>query len=357
AFSVRWSGQVQPAFSETYSFSTSSDDGIRVWVNGVQLINDFTPGAVRDNSGSIALEANVKYDIVIEYFENNGNAVAALYWSSPSTPKAIIPTSRLYPAACGLQAAYFNGITPTGTPLLTRVDSTINFDLAYGRQPQILSPAPGVVPDDKFSVRWTAQVQALYTERYTFSTLSDDGIRLWINGVLLVDNWVNQGATEKSGTIDMVAGQKYDLMVEYYDNSGDAIAKLYWASASTPKAIVPQRCLFPPIAGLLDRSIPSTPDTSSPPPPPVITTPLPISVSPNPAQTGKPVKLALYTETNTTASISIYDLQGHAVRTVMIGLTKGNNSVTLDTYGLTAGLYIVRVNGIAQPFFGKLVLQ
>ena len=99
----------------------------------------------------------------------------------------------------GLQGVYYNGTGLTGTPLLTRVDTTINFELTYAHQP--MSPAPGIVPDDNYSVRWTGQVLPLHSETYTFYTLSDDGVRLWVNGVKLVDNWVNQGATEKWGSI------------------------------------------------------------------------------------------------------------------------------------------------------------
>jgi hypothetical protein len=88
---------VQAEFSETYTFYTSSDDGARLWVNGVQLVSDWTAGGVRENGGSISLTAGSGYSIVMEYFDNTGGAVAQLSWSSPSTPKQIIPQSRLFP--------------------------------------------------------------------------------------------------------------------------------------------------------------------------------------------------------------------------------------------------------------------
>jgi len=245
-YSVRWSGQVQAQYSETYTFYTTSDDGIRLWVNGVQLVDNWVNQDATEKSGTIALVAGQKYDIVVEYYEAAGDAVTRLSWSSPGTPKAIVPPSQLYPApyvatsAHGLKGVYYNGPDVAGTPLLTRIDSTINFNLGW------MSPAPGTVPQDNYSVRWTGQVQAQYSEIYTFYTSSDDGIRLWVNGVQLVDNWVNQDATEKSGTIALVAGQKYNIVIEYYEAAGDAVTQLSWSSPSTPKQIVPPSQLFPP---------------------------------------------------------------------------------------------------------------
>lgn len=249
-YSVRWTGQVQAMYSETYTFYSLSDDGVRLWVNGVQLVDNWVNQGATENSGIINLVAGQKYDIKIEYYENTGESVTKLYWSSKSTLKTIVPKLQLYPpviqaAGTGLQGVYYSGIGLSGTPLLTHVDPAINFELTYSKQPLVLSPAPGIVPEDHYSVRWTGQVQAIYSEAYTFYTVSDDGVRLWVNWVKLVDNWVNQGTTEKSGSITLMAGQKYDIMMEYYENTGESVAKLYWSSASTTKAIIPQLQLYP----------------------------------------------------------------------------------------------------------------
>ncbi len=98
-FSVRWTGEVQPQYSQQYTFYTQADDGTRLWVNGQLLINDWTNHAVREESGKIALEAGKKYSIKLEYFENTGGAVCRLLWSSSSRSKQIIPQARLYPVA------------------------------------------------------------------------------------------------------------------------------------------------------------------------------------------------------------------------------------------------------------------
>ncbi len=111
----------------------------------------------------------------------------------------------------GLKAEYFNSVDLTN-PALTRTDATVNFDWGTG------APAPGVGADG-FSVRWSGLIEPAYTETYTFYTDSDDGVRLWVNGQLLIDNWTDHGATEDSATLALVAGQKYTIKMEYYDSS------------------------------------------------------------------------------------------------------------------------------------------
>ena len=94
---MRWTGSVQPQFNETYTFYTTTDDGVRLWVNGQLLIDDWVDQSATTKSGSITLNAQQLYNIQMDYYEDGGNAVAQLAWSSPSTPQAIIPQSQLYP--------------------------------------------------------------------------------------------------------------------------------------------------------------------------------------------------------------------------------------------------------------------
>ncbi len=140
----------------------------------------------------------------------------------------------------GVRADYFKGMD-FNTFVLTRIDPQIDFNWGDPGGPD---PAVG---NDQFSARWTGEVEAPFTETYTFYTNSDDGVRLWIDGKQLVDNWTDHGPTENSGTIDLVAGNTYSLQMEYYENGGGAVAELRWSSPSTPKQIVPQAALSPPV--------------------------------------------------------------------------------------------------------------
>ena len=83
-----------------------------------------------------------------------------------------------------------------------------------------------------------------FSETYRFYTVSNDGVRLWINGTRIVNNWTNHGTTENSGTIALTAGQRYDIRMEFYEDTGNATARLLWSSPSAPKAVVPSARLF-----------------------------------------------------------------------------------------------------------------
>jgi RHS repeat-associated protein len=138
----------------------------------------------------------------------------------------------------GLRGDYFNNMTLAGVPALTRTDPTVDFSWGTG------SPAAGI-NIDQFSARWTGQLQAQFSETYTFFVFSDDGVRLWVNGQLLLDRWVDQFGEFTSAPIALVAGQKYDIKVEYYENGAGAAISLKWTSPSTAKQVVPQSQLYP----------------------------------------------------------------------------------------------------------------
>ena len=96
-YSVRWTGQVQPQFSETFMFGVRSDDGCRLWVNDQLLIDKWVSQSVKDWTNSIALQAGTRYDIRLEYLQTGSAAQAHLYWYSPSQPSNIISSACLYP--------------------------------------------------------------------------------------------------------------------------------------------------------------------------------------------------------------------------------------------------------------------
>src|SRR5262249_27355615 len=93
-FTVRWTGAILPQFDDTYTFYFTSDDGVRVWVDSTLIIDKWIDQASVENSGTIALERR-RYPITIEYYENDGEAVAFLSWSCSQLVKSIVPESQL----------------------------------------------------------------------------------------------------------------------------------------------------------------------------------------------------------------------------------------------------------------------
>lgn len=155
---------------------------------------------------------------------------------------AFAETNAYRPAAPqnGLKAEYFDDANLT-TPSFTRVDANVNFDWGQGAP----DASMGV---DTFSVRWSGQIQAATTGTYTFTLRSDDGVRMWVNGVLVIDKFVNAGSNKDnvSTGVKLTAGQKVDIKIEYFENTGGAFCQLYWQSSTMAKQLVPTSALFAP---------------------------------------------------------------------------------------------------------------
>ncbi|MEI8407285.1 MULTISPECIES: PA14 domain-containing protein [unclassified Kribbella] len=137
----------------------------------------------------------------------------------------------------GLKGEYYGSRDLTGPVALTRVDSTVNFDWGMG------TPS-AAVPVDNFSVRWTGQVDVPAAATYSFITTTDDGVRLWVDGQLLIDAWTDHSKRDDVGSIALSAG-KHDIRLEYYENGYDAIAQLAWSSPNLARQVIPAARLTP----------------------------------------------------------------------------------------------------------------
>ena len=124
----------------------------------------------------------------------------------------------------GLVAEYFDNMSLQGSPKSTETVKTIKYDWSGS------GPAAGV-PADHFSVRWTSTLRAPATGDYTLDFVSDDGIRLYLDGKLIIDNWTDHAETFNSARVHFEKGMSYQLKVEYYQNEGSAIARLGLRSA------------------------------------------------------------------------------------------------------------------------------
>jgi glucose/arabinose dehydrogenase len=211
--------------------------GLRLEVNGTTIV---APRTLTSWQGyTLNVNAPTQLDSVGQAYEfaawsDGGAAAHAIVTPAAATTY----TAGFNPInGTGLRGEYFDNQDFTGTRA-ARTDPTIAFDWGAA------APISGIATDT-FSVRWTGQVMARYSETYTFYTTSDDGVRLWVNGQQVINNWTNHGPTENSGSIALVAGRKYSIVLEYYDNAGGAVIKLAWSSATQAKEMVPQRWLYP----------------------------------------------------------------------------------------------------------------
>jgi hypothetical protein len=137
----------------------------------------------------------------------------------------------------GLRGDYYTNEDLAGAPVMVRKDRAVNFDWDIGAPMELAQP-------DQFSVRWTGEIQAQFTEPYTLYVESDDGTRVWLDGNLVMDDWVDRFDGQSQAKVNLVAGQKHALRIEYYQAQGVAHARLLWSSPSTPKRPVPQSQLY-----------------------------------------------------------------------------------------------------------------
>jgi len=120
----------------------------------------------------------------------------------------------------GIQGDYFNGQN-FDEKVLTRTDAQINFIWNN------IAPAPGIHPN-VFSVRWTGKLQAPETGTYLFRAHVDDGIRVMVDGKMVINAWGMHDSERFTGEIALKAGQAYPLQVEYFNALLEGEIQLYW---------------------------------------------------------------------------------------------------------------------------------
>jgi len=123
----------------------------------------------------------------------------------------------------GFSGEYFNNPTLSGTAALVRTDSAIDFNWRQS------SPDPAISADN-FSVRWTKAETFAQADKYTFTMVSDDGAKLYIDNNLVTDKWMERGTTTDKVTVELSQGD-HQIKMEYYEYFGSANAKLKWELA------------------------------------------------------------------------------------------------------------------------------
>ncbi|HEY0378515.1 MAG TPA: glycoside hydrolase family 3 C-terminal domain-containing protein [Pyrinomonadaceae bacterium] len=121
----------------------------------------------------------------------------------------------------GLKAEFFANKNLEGAAVVTRVDEAVNFDWAMS------NPAPGV-PADDFSARWTGKLVPAASGKYRLGATADDGLRVYLDGKLVAEDWTDHAPTTVTGEVTLEAGKSYDLKMEYYEGRIGAVARLVW---------------------------------------------------------------------------------------------------------------------------------
>lgn len=207
SFSVRWTSSLW--FDQgTYLFKAYTDDGVRLWVDGQVLIDQWRDQSVVLNQQQATLSAGF-HSLRMEYYDNIGNAVAMLWWERLSGPTAV-----------SWRAEYYNNPWLVGDPTLVRGETQIDYDWGSA------SPAANVVANG-FSVRWSGNVSFEAGDSYTFSATSEDGVRVWVDGGLLLDQWREQSATSVTASRYVTQGV-HPVIVEYFKGEGTGSIKFSW---------------------------------------------------------------------------------------------------------------------------------
>jgi hypothetical protein len=192
-FSARWSRTFWLT-QGSYRFSAAMDDGLRLYVDNVLLINEWRDASYREVSANYWLAAG-SHQIYVEYYEHLGDATARIWWE----PVAGYPDWR---------GEYWANKNLSGSPVLTRNDPHIDFNW------QFAAPAPGL-PDEEFSARWTREIN-FEGGTYRFSVRADDGVRIFVDGQKVIDEWhLNDG--KRTYQVEMRLQGKHTLVVEYYE--------------------------------------------------------------------------------------------------------------------------------------------
>ncbi len=262
------------------------------------------------NDGSSAITVSIQDNGRWVSYPMAGGSLASFIWRDVATGN-------------GLAATYYDNPDLTGITE-SRIDPTVDFNWAATGTPD---PAIGYAG---FSARWTGKVMPQNSELYTFYTTTSDGVRLWVNNQLVVDNWVNQGATETSGTIPLTANQATDIRMEYYCVSGSGVANLAWSSPSMARQTIPRSQLY-------------APATSTVPPPPTrlyarcTNSSIGLSWSAAPTATSHTLKRSTtkggpYTGLATTGTATTYTDSAVTAGTTYYYVVSGSNAIGAGTH-------------------------
>ena len=243
SFSARWRGAT--SFDQgVYRFSVTVDDGVRLWVDDVLVLDSWKSESTRDLTADVGL-ARGEHKLRLEYFENRGTAVIRLSWEKLRNPT--------FP---DWKAEFWPNKTFSDSPVLVRNDKKVDFDW------DTKAPAVGV-PEDYFAVRWTRTIN-LSAGLYRFSLRANDGVRLYVNGTRLIDEWHSSNGSA-TYTTELVLSGSTALRLDYYDNTAKALVRLSWERLTTTLTPSPTGSITPTAtASLTATASPTATETPTP---------------------------------------------------------------------------------------------
>ena len=243
-FSVRWSAELEPPVSGEYTFTLHANDGGKLKVGNLEMGKWEALSGFREQS-KVMLEGGKRVPFVFEFFDNYGEASARVLWKGPGFQETPVPTSQLYPTtdkapkglkgATGLLGCYYQNRFFYGDGALS-VDAVMDF-----------SPVtpPAEFPDKNYSVRWTGQLVPPHTEEYTFKITTDEGVRLWVGGSLVVNELSNRSARTFTGTAPLERDVRYNIRLESVHRAGQGNLKVTWGSKSKEESVLGEQGVYP----------------------------------------------------------------------------------------------------------------
>jgi hypothetical protein len=208
-FSIAW--EAEPLFEPgSHRIHVYADDGYQLFVDGDKVMeggwDDGKEGG-REDAYYDFDATGVEYRGIAFNFHDRGSLAEARLWIE-------------YLEHPYWTAEYFGNKDLGGPPVTVKQEAAIFYDWGFGKPYAILPYS------DHFSVRWTGQ-RYFHAGWYRFGLFSDDGVRLWVDGQLLVDEWHENRAEYHSQLVYLGTGY-HDVVVEYYENEGEAEIRLWW---------------------------------------------------------------------------------------------------------------------------------
>jgi len=230
----------------------------------------------------------------------------------------------------GLTAKYYNGMN-FEIYKATKTDTTINFNWGQG------SPTNTNLNPDGFSIRWTGDILPSFTGPYTFFITSDNGRKLWINNTPIIDKWLDDHGIEYSGIIDLTAGVRYPIQIDYFESVGGANIKLEWMNSFQGKQLIPKSQLYPESASSM-----SNPNFDN----------QWVSMYPNMVSNGRLNVAFSNLSERLNAHFTLYDLRGKFLRKEIL-----HDSGTVDIHGICSGIYLATIRTENKTYNQKILVQ